>query len=120
MTRVPYTFALNVPQGDSKSYRQELPEDGSIEEVVVFFPRGTRTDLQLTLVANGETLTSTDATDRSVAIPDYIVGSGTTYRFDVSMAVFEGQQIGLDADNVSETSDLDGFVSMTIDYDDAE
>ncbi|WP_436929074.1 hypothetical protein [Halosimplex halobium] len=114
--RVPFTFPISVDSGDTERYRQQLPEDGRIERGIVFFPEGSRTDLRLTLVAGGEPINEAEATEESPDIPDHIVGSGTTYDFDFSVAVFEGQRIGVDADNVSSSSDLDGFVALTVDY----
>jgi len=113
---VPFTFPLSVTQGEQENYRQEVDEDATIERVVVFFPKGTASDLQLTLTAAGETVTRSQATNGSEEIPDYIIGSGTTYQFDLSVRVFEGQEIGVTAENVSNSSDLDAFVAYSLDY----
>jgi len=118
--RVPFTFPISVKQGDTERYRQTVPDDGRIQRALLFFPQGTRTDLRLTLVADGEPINEADATDNSPDIPDYVVGSGTTYRFDVNVDVYEGQTIGVDADNASPSSDLDGFVAYSLDYDPPE
>ena len=115
--RVPFTFPISVKQGEIDRYRQTVPDDGRIQRMLVFFPKGTRTDLQLELVAGGESINEANATDDSPAIPDYLIGSGTTYDFDVSVEVFEGQEIGVDAKNVSDSSDLDAFVAYSLDYD---
>jgi hypothetical protein len=115
--RVPFTFPISVQQGELDRYRQEVPNDGRIQRVLVFFPENTRTDLQLTLVAGGEPINEAEATEGSPDIGDYLVGSGTTYEFDTSIEVFEGQEIGVDADNVSDSSDLDAFVAFSLDYD---
>lgn len=114
--RVPFTFPISVAQGADERLRQQLPEDGTIEQIVVFFPRGTRTDLRLTLKGAEEPINEAEPTDDSSDIPDYIVGSGTTYRWDVGIEMYEGQTIGVDADNVSDVSDLDALVTMTVDY----
>jgi len=115
--RVPFTFPISVKQGDTDRLRQQVPDDGRIQRVLVFFPNGTRTDLRLTLVAGGEPINEAEETDESPEIPDYLIGSGTTYDFDVSVEVFEGQTLGVDADNVSDSSDLDAFVAYSLDYD---
>lgn len=114
--RVPFTFPISVAQGGLDRYRQLVDRDAKIDRVVVFFPKGTRTDLRLTPVVDGDPITEAEATDDSAAIPDYLIGSDTTYEFDVAIEVFQGQEIGVTADNVSTSSDLDGFVSFTLEY----
>lgn len=118
--RVPYTFPLSVAQGDIERPRQQLNGDGRIQRVVLFFPQGSRTDLRLTPVAGGEPINEAEATDDSPSIPEYLIGSGTTYEFDVSVSVYEGQEIGVDVENVSPSSDLDGFVAFSIDFDEPD
>lgn len=115
--RVPYTFPLSVAQGKTERPRQQIDGDGRIKRVVLFFPTGTRTDLRLTPVAGGEPINEAEATDDSPAIPEHLIGSGTTYEFDVSIQVFEGQELGVNAENVSSSSDLDAFVAFSIDFD---
>jgi len=113
---VPFTFPLSVTQGEKEVYRQEVDGDATIERVVVFFPKGTAADLQLTLTAAGDTVTRSRSTKASEDIPEYIIGSGATYTFDLSVQVFEGQDIGVTANNVSDSSDLDAFVAYSLDY----
>lgn len=115
--RVPFTFPISVNQGDTERFRQELPQDGRIQRIVVFFPTGTRTDLRLTLQVGDDPINEAEASEPSPDIPDYLIGSGTTYEFDVSVDVYEGQSLGVDAENVSDSSDLDGFVAYSVDYD---
>lgn len=115
--RVPFTFPISVGQGKIERYRQEVPDDGRIQRIVIFFPVGTRTDLELTLMADGDPINEADATSDSPTIPDYIIGSGTTYEFDVSVEVYEGDELGVNADNKSSSSDLDAFVAYSLDYD---
>lgn len=113
--RVPFTFPISVIQGETDRYRQQVPDDARIVRVVVFFPKNTRTDLQLTLVADDEPINEADATEDSPEIPDYVIGSGTTYEFDLSVDVYEGQELGVVADNLSSSSDLDAFVAYSLD-----
>ncbi|WP_439028418.1 hypothetical protein [Haloarchaeobius sp. DT45] len=114
--RVPFVFPLSVPQGEIDRLAQSVDDDGTIERLVVFFPEGTRTDLRVTPTVDGNSLLEADATESSGSIGDYIIGSGATYDFDLSMPVYEGQDLGVTADNTSPSSDLDGFVSFTVDY----
>lgn len=114
--RVPFTFPISVAQGDTDRYRQLVDRDAKIDRMVVFFPRGTRTDLRLTPVVDGDPINESEATDPSPEIPDYLVGSGTNYEFDIDVEVFHGQEIGVNADNVSSSSDLDAFVAFVLDY----
>lgn len=114
--RVPFTFPISVKQGETERYRQELDDSGIIERITVFFPKGSRTDIRLTLKAGGDSLNEAEATDDSPEIPDYIIGSATTYDFDTEIEVYDGQEIGVDAENVSGSSDLDAFVAFSVDY----
>ncbi|MCT9095280.1 hypothetical protein [Haloarchaeobius sp. HME9146] len=114
--QVAFSFPLNVPQGEAHHYKQQIPEDATIEKTVVFFPVGTRTDLQVQLTVDGDNIMETEEATGSDSFGDYIVGSGTTYPFELSVQVFEGQNLGVKAENVSTSSDLDGFVSFTLNY----
>lgn len=115
--QVPKTFPITVPQGGEHRYQQEVSRDARITGALAWFPEGTRTDLKLTLRAAGEPINETDATEDSEPIPDHIFGSGVVYRFDLALDVFEGQTVGVDADNQSPDSALDAFVKYGIDYD---
>lgn len=114
--RVPFTFPISVAQGDLERYRQLVEQDAKIDRMVVFFPKGTRTDLRLTPVVDGDPINETEATDASPEIPEYLIGSGTNYEFDIDVEVFQGQDLGVNADNVSSSSDLDAFVAFVLDY----
>lgn len=114
--RVPFTFPISVAQGELERYRQLVEQDATIDRMVVFFPRGTRTDLRLTPVVDGDTINEAEATEHSPEIPDYLIGSGTNYEFDVEIEVYQGQELGVNADNVSSSSDLDAFVAFVLDY----
>lgn len=114
--RVPYTFPIDVAQGDFDRYRQRLPNDGKIDNIIVFFPVNTRTDLKLGLVADSDPINEAEGVEGTPDLSNWILGSGTTYEFDVEIEVFENDLIGVDANNVSSTSDLDAFVSFTVEF----
>lgn len=114
--RVPFTFPVAVQAGATERYRQEVPEDGRIERLQIFYPKNSKTDIELTPVLNGDPINQSDATESSPSIPDFVVGSEILFDWDIEFPVEEGDEIGVNATNTHGSSDLDGFVAFIVDY----
>lgn len=106
-----------LPANSTRDYARTVEQAGTIEEIRVWFPAGSGTDLLVNPTIDQSVMVNEDEAPFSTNMADGIIGSNVVRSFDVSIPVSNGTDIGVMVENrASSGSDLAGAVTFVVDY----
>lgn len=110
-------FAEDVGPDSTVIETYEAPHDLTVEQLTVRIYRGAELDLQVFPFVDRDR--SDDRQQREPLVvfrgKEFIDGDGDTFEFPVSVSVKEGQEIGVEVENVDSTYTYDFAAEVTVD-----